>query len=41
MVIKKLFEEEVLNDKLDLEPLKEELKTDYLQDVITKRLKQT
>lgn len=36
---KKRFEEEVLNNKLDIEPLKEELKTDYLQDVITKKLK--
>lgn len=36
---KKLFEEEVLSNKLDIDPLKEELKTDYLQDVITKRLK--
>lgn len=36
---KKKFEDDVLSDKLDIEPLKEELKTEYLQETIMKKLK--
>lgn len=36
---KKRFEDDVINDKLDIEPLKEELKQEYLEETIIKKLK--